>query len=170
MDLSRLKWTKNIKPDKKYADWAYKPERGTPLAMELPEARIFGLNWKTKNKSNAERPEEGDLILLHQHARVTHLAEFLDNKPYNNISEPDWGIYRIVRAVWTPPSGKDWATLPHQDEMFGFNVFIMDGLARNLDTPGTMPKFHEHWSSRGGLAAFQNHLATELAKITCQNR
>jgi hypothetical protein len=49
--------------------------------------------------------------------------------------------------------------------MFGFNVFIMHGLARNLDTPGIMPKFHEHWSSKGGLAAFQNHLATELAKI-----
>lgn len=162
MDLSRLKWAKNIKPDH---GWAYKPDRGTPIAMELPEARIFGLNWKTKNKSNAGRPTEGDFILLHQHAKVTHIAEFLDNKVYDT-GDPDWGIYRIVRAVWIPPLGKDWATLPHQDEMFGFNVSIWNGLARNLDTPGKMSKFHQHWSSKGGLAAFQKHLITELAKIS----
>jgi hypothetical protein len=162
VDLSRLKWAKNIKP---YHGWAYKPERGTPIAMELPEARIFGLNWKTKNKSNAGRPQEGDFILLHQHAKVTHIAEFLDNKVYDT-GDPDWGIYRIVRAVWIPPLGKDWATLPHQDEMFGFNVSIWNGLARNLDTPGKMSKFHQHWSSKGGLAAFQKHLVTELAKIS----
>ncbi len=162
MDLSRLKWAKNIKPDH---GWAYKPDRGTPIAMELPEARIFGLNWKTQNKSNAGRPKEGDFILLHQHAKVTHIAEFLDNKVYDT-GDPDWGVYRIVRAVWIPPLGKDWATLPHQDEMFGFNVFIRNGLARNLDTPGKMSRFHQHWSSKGGLEAFQRHLATELAKIS----
>jgi hypothetical protein len=163
VDLSRLKWAKNIKPEH---GWAYKLERGTPIAMEFPEAKIFGLNWKTKNKSNAERPKEGDFIVLHQHAKVTHIAEFLDNEVYNNISEPDWGIYRIVRAVWIPPSSKDWATLPHQNEMFGFNVSIWNGLARNLETPGRMSKFHQYWSSKGGLTAFQRHLATELAKIS----
>jgi len=165
MDLSRLKWTKNIKPDEKYADWAYKPERGIPLAMEFPEAGIFGLNWKTKYKNNARRPQTGDLILLHQHARVTHIAEFLDNNIHNNISEPDWGIYRIVRAVWIPPSYKNWATLPHQDKMFGFKVSIWNGLARNLDTSGVRSKFHEHWSSKGGLKAFHKHLSRELAII-----
>jgi hypothetical protein len=163
VDLSRLKWTKNIKPEQ---GWAYKPERGTPIAMELPEAKIFGLTWANTRRGNAVEPKQGDLILLHQHAKVTHIAEFLDNNLYDNISEPDWGIYRVVRAVWTPPSGKDWATLPHQDEMFGFDVFIMDGLAHNLDTPGRMPKFHQHWSSQGGLAAFQRHLATELNQIS----
>lgn len=134
--------------------------------MELPEAKIFGLTWANRNRGNAVEPQKDDLILLHQHAKVTHIAEFLDNNLYDNISEPDWGIYRIVRAVWTPPSGKDWATLPHQDEMFGFNVFIMDGLAHNLDTPGQMPKFHENWDGKGGLEAFQRHLSKELAKIS----
>lgn len=162
MDLSRLKWTKNIKPD---YGWAYQPERGTRIAMEFPEAKIFGLNWKTKDKGNAGKPKEGDLILLHQQAKVTHIAKFLDNELYDT-GDTNWGIYRIVRAVWIPPLGKDWATLPHQDEMFGFDVFIMDGLAHNLDTPDKMSKFHEHWSSRGGLAAFQNHLVTKLANIS----
>lgn len=164
MDLSRLKWTKNIKP---YHGWAYKPERGKEvrIPMELPEAKIFGLTWKNIYEENASKPEQGDLILLHQHAKVTHIAEFLDNKLYQNPSEPEWGIYRVVQAVWIPPLGKDWATLPHHDVMFGFDVFIMDGLAHNLDAPGKMAKFHEHWSSKGGLEAFQNHLTTELAKI-----
>lgn len=166
MDLSRLKWTKNIKPDRKYADWAYEHERGTTIAMELPEARIFGLTWKSIYEENANKPEQGDLILLHQHAKVTHIAEFLDNELYKNTSEPEWGIYRVVQAVWIPPLGKDWYTLPHQDVMFGFNVAIYKGLACSLlETPDKMPKFHEHWSSRGGLEAFQKHLSTELAKI-----
>ncbi len=163
MDLSRLKWTKNIKPE---SGWAYKPERGIPIAMELTEARIFGLNWKTKAKNNAGRPQKGDFILLHQHAKVTHIAEFLDNNLYNNTSDPEWGIYRVVKAVWIPPSGKDWANLPHQDEMFGFNVSIWNGFARNLETPGNMSRFHQYWSSRGGLEAFQNHLDTKLAEIS----
>lgn len=166
MDLSRLKWTKNIKPDEKYADWAYKPERATRIAMELPEARIFGLTWKNIYEENASQPKQGDLILLHQHAKVTHIAEFLDNNLYKNPNEPDWGMYRIVRAVWIPPAAKDWATLPHQDEMFGFDVFIMDGLAHNLDAPGKMAKFHEHWSSKGGLEAFQKQLVTQLTQIS----
>ena len=142
MDLSRLKWTKNVRPEQ---GWAYKPERGTPTAMELPEARLFGLTWKI-DKDNAGKPKKGELILLHQYAKVTHIAEFLDNEVYDT-GDNNWGIYRIVRAVWTPPLNQDWATLPHQDEMFGFDVFIMDGLAHNLDTPGKMAKFHEHWSS-----------------------
>ncbi len=166
MDLSKLKWTKNIRPDKECANWAFEPKRRTRLAMELPEASIFGLTWKNIHENNARKPEQGDLILLHQHAKVTHIAEFLDSKLYNNISEPDWGIYRVVRALWTPPSGKAWAALPHQDEMFGFDVFIMDGFAHNLDEPGKMPKFHQHWNSKGGLVAFQKHLATELDKIS----
>ena len=83
MDLSKLKWTKNIKPDPGYAVWAYGLERGTRLAMELPEASIFGLTWKNIHEKNAREPEQGDLILLHQHAKVTHIAEFLDSKLYS---------------------------------------------------------------------------------------
>ena len=166
MDLSKLKWTKNIRPDKKCADWAFKPERETPLAMELPEASIFGLRWKNIHENNARKPEQGDLILLYQHAKVTHVAEFLDSNVYNNIKDSDWGIYRVVRAVWTPPPGKDWATLPHHDEMFGFDVFIMNGKAHSLDEPGRMSEFHKHWSEKGGLVAFQKHLVRKLAQIS----
>ena len=160
LDLSRLKWTKNIKDP--YGRWAYEPYLGAPVAMELPEARIFGLAWKSKDDwSNAEKPQKGDLILLHQKARVTHIVEVLDNKVYER-NNPDWGIYRVVQAVWIPPLGKDWATIPHHNEMFGFDVFIMDGLAHNLDAPGEMPKFHERWDQEGGLIAFKEHLVTKL--------
>lgn len=95
---------------------------------------------------------------------MTHIVEVLDNKVYEKDNS-DWGVYRVVQAVWIPPCGKDWATLPHQDEMFGFNIFIMDGLAHNLEAPGEMWKFHERWDKEGGLEAFQAHLARELEKI-----
>jgi hypothetical protein len=159
VDLSRLKWTKNIKDPE--GRWAYQPYRGAAVVMELPEARIFGLGWNGKDRDNAGKPRKGDLILLHQQAKVTHIVKFLDNEVYSTNS-PDW-VYRVVRAVWTPPLGKDWATLPHQNEIFGFDVFIMDGLAHSLEEPGKMSKFHERWEK---LEDFQQHLATELAKIS----
>ena len=41
MDLSELKWLKNVKPDQ---GWAY--ERLNE--MSIPEARIFRLHWKNQ--------------------------------------------------------------------------------------------------------------------------
>ena len=67
MDLTNLKWTKNIThPDNEL--WAYSDyERG----------HLFKLNWK-KNKINANKPQKDDLILLRQRGYVTHLVKVLD--------------------------------------------------------------------------------------------
>jgi hypothetical protein len=157
MDLSRLKWTKNIKDESR---WAYETH-----VMEFPDARIFALHWKPKEEVNANEPQEGDLLLLHQRARVTHLVKVLDNQVSQARQPDDWN-YRVVKAVWMPPSGKDWYTLPHQKDIFGFEIFIMNGLVHNLEVPGKMAHFHERWDSQGGLTAFQQYLAGELAKIS----
>jgi hypothetical protein len=77
IDLSKFKWTKNVKWDE---DWAYEPHRGRPGSMAIPEARIFCLEWKLNSQENAKKPHKGELILLHQRAKVTHIAEFLDLK------------------------------------------------------------------------------------------
>ncbi len=74
MDLSKLKWIKNVKHKGDDKLWAYdKCEK-----MPIPEAKIFRLNWRDhSNKDNAKKPSKGDLMLLLQKAKVTHLVEFL---------------------------------------------------------------------------------------------
>lgn len=157
MDLSRLKWTKNIKDEN---CWAYETH-----VMEFPDARIFALHWKSKEEVNANEPQEGDLLLLHQRARVTHLVKVLDNQVSQPRQSEDW-IYRVVKAVWMPPLGKNWDTLPHQRDIFGFEIFIMDGFVHNLDVPSKMCQFHDRWDSQGGLRAFQQYVDQELAKVS----
>jgi hypothetical protein len=66
MDLSELKWLKNVRPDQ---GWAY----DKPNEMPIPEAKIFRLHWRNQDdKANAQQPLKGDLIALVQSARVTH--------------------------------------------------------------------------------------------------
>jgi hypothetical protein len=50
MDLSNLKWIKNVKHKGNDKLWAYDKTND----MEIPEARIFRLNWRDlKDKDNA---------------------------------------------------------------------------------------------------------------------
>jgi hypothetical protein len=47
MDLSQLKWLKNVRPDQ---GWAYEKLHEMPI----PEARIFRLHWRSQDdKANA---------------------------------------------------------------------------------------------------------------------
>ena len=61
MDLSQLKWLKNV--HNKDVDWVYKLNE-----MPIPEARVFLLHWR-KDKIDAQQPLKGDLIALVQSAR-----------------------------------------------------------------------------------------------------
>jgi len=50
MDLSQLKWLKNVKPDQ---GWAYDKLDDMPI----PEAKIFRLHWRSKDdRANAQQP------------------------------------------------------------------------------------------------------------------
>lgn len=101
MDLSQLKWLKNVKSQH---GWAYDKLDEMPI----PEARIFRLHWHNHDdRDNAQRPLEGDLIALVQRAKLTHIVKILDDEVYEN-SQKEWGIYRIVKAVWMPPEEFDW--------------------------------------------------------------
>jgi hypothetical protein len=80
MDLSQLKWLKNVKPDE---GWAYNIHE-----MPIREARIFCLHWRTQDhKDNAQQPLKGDLIALVQSARVTHIVELLDDVVYESTEK-----------------------------------------------------------------------------------
>lgn len=157
MDLSQLKWLKNVKPDQ---GWAYDKLNEMPV----PEAKIFRLNWR-RDKDNAQQPLKGDLMALVQSAKVTHIVELLDDVVYGN-AEQEWGIYRVVQAVWMPPEGFDWWNLPHQKEIFGIEDLPPDGAAHDLSRTDRMYQFNQHWQDREGLKSFQQHLVAILNGIS----
>jgi len=158
MDLSQLKWLKNVTNE--HVDWVYKLNE-----MPIPEARVFLLHWRD-NKINAQKPLKGDLIALVQSARATHVVELLDNVVYIDPNKKEWGIYRLVQTVWMPPEGMDWSKLPHQKEIFGIDALAQDGDAHVLNRTDRMPNFNLYWDNLGGLQGFQQHLEKILTQIS----
>jgi len=68
MNLTGLKWTKNVKSqNSKY--WAYKDK----TEYIEPSENIFGLNWKYNQNENTCQSQKDDFIILRQHAKVTHV-------------------------------------------------------------------------------------------------
>ncbi|MBE9013217.1 hypothetical protein IQ250_23755 [Pseudanabaenaceae cyanobacterium LEGE 13415] len=158
MDLSSLKWLKNVKP---HQGWAY----CCINEMPIPEARIFRLHWRSNTDKSIHVPQKGDLMVLVQSAKATHIVELLDNVVYGN-SEEEWSSYRIVKAIWMPPTGFDWSNLPHQKEAFGVDYLPPDGYVHNLSRTDQMFQFNQYWQPLGGLESFQNHLKKVLSSIS----
>lgn len=157
MDLSKLKWLKNVKPDQ---GWAY----DKPNEMPIIEARIFCLHWRRQeDKANAQQPLKGELVALVQQARVTHIVELVDDVVYEN-AEKEWDIYRVVKAVWMPPEKFDWWKLPHQKEVFGVEHLPQNGLVHKVPTDGMLQS--QHWKDLEGLQGFQQHLDKILTQIS----
>ncbi|BDI15589.1 hypothetical protein ANSO36C_13910 [Nostoc cf. commune SO-36] len=147
MDLTQLKWTKNVnhQGDDKY--WAYQNVG--------PVLNTFRLNWKTEQAENARKPEESELILLRQRTKVTHIVKLLNNTLYKEPGE--FGISRLVQVVWIADY---WSVPPEQDMVFGYHVHLDGGKVMKLETP----TFNEHWGSRGGLVEFQNQFLLRFGK------
>lgn len=88
MDFSKVKWLKNIKPEK---GWAYQSKTD----IQMPEAKIFQLHWRLKSDPSLNAPQKGDLMALVQNARLTHVVEVLDENVYGN--DDDWAAYRVYK-------------------------------------------------------------------------
>ncbi|WP_431657890.1 hypothetical protein [Pantanalinema rosaneae] len=162
MDLSKLRWIKNVKHKGDDKLWAY----DKLSEMPIPEAKIFRLAWRdSSNKGNAKKPKKGDLMLLLQKAKVTHLVEFLDDELYKSDSD-EWCIYRVVKALWMPPEDFDWDKLRHQRDFFGSDYIVGDGAAHDLAAENQMLQFHQYWDVRGGLVAFQNHVGNLIHEMS----
>lgn len=87
MNLERLQWTKNVRPDE---GWAY---------CESKKGELFKLVWKD-DEANASRPEKDDLILLRQHGYVTHLVKVLNRQAEREDTLSNWNLYRIVERTF----------------------------------------------------------------------
>ncbi|QLE39998.1 hypothetical protein FD723_05660 [Nostoc sp. C052] len=147
MNLTELKWTKNVNHQGDDKDWAYQNID--------PDLNIFQLNWKTEQAKNALKPEKGELILLRQRAKVTHIVKLLNKTLYEEPADGEFSISRRVQVVWIA----DFSSVPPQQDMvFGYHVHLQGGKVIRLETP----TLNKHWISRGGLVGFQNHVLKAL--------
>ena len=156
MDFSQVRWLKNVKPDQ---GWAYQSESD----IQMMESRIFQLHWKSKDDSSVALPQKGDLMVLVQQARVSHIVEILNDRVYGNDDE--WAAYRVVQAIWMPPINLDWYRLPHQKEIFGIESLPQDGSSHRLDQDNKMHQFNQYWKEKGGVEGFRQNLAKVLSSI-----
>ncbi len=53
MDLTKLKWTKNVNHSE--IEWAYQDID--------TKSKVFDLHWKSDSLKNASKPQQGDLII-----------------------------------------------------------------------------------------------------------
>lgn len=157
-DLSRLKWTKNVNnPDV----WVYRHDY-IHYPYLVPE---FDLHWAKGQEANIRKPQKGDLILLRQRTKVTHLVMTLDDQIGNIPNNPTHPPIRRVQVLWMasePLNTLDaqiWDNAPSQDDVFGFNVHLEGGKAIELDH---IQNLNEEFKDQGGLAAFQKRVAEKL--------
>lgn len=144
----RLLFVKNVRDPG--GGWAYSPKRleGMPGSSD---SRVFELFWLSTSRG-ATSASKGDLMLLNQHAKITHVVEMLDDE----VRETPAGYFRWVRIVWMPELA-DWSQLPHQKEIFGFvPPTIGGGTAYRLTN---LSKFKATWDS---LEAFQSRVVSRL--------
>jgi hypothetical protein len=151
MNLESLKWTKNVNHQGLDKDWAY--QEGN-INCKL---KIFLLNWNKNQKSNASKPKKGEVVILRQHKKVTHIAKFLNNTLYDDRSRSDFGIGRLVQVNWITD---DWNSSPEEDEVFCCQFRHLQG--GNIMEIETLNAFQEAWKIRGGLLSFQKHIQKEF--------
>ncbi len=151
-DSSKLLYIKNVRDS---SGWAYALKHIQRLDDSV-ESLVFELFWSPTGKG-AKSASKGDLMILNQQAKVTHVVEMLDDEVRKNES----GYFRWVRVVWMPQE-EDWYQLPHQREILGFEPpRIGGGTAYSFASP-SFGKFHAAWSS---LQDFQQHVFQCLTSV-----
>ena len=103
-DPAKILFLKNVKDPN--GGWAYSIDRIRDMGGSV-ESRAFELFWLSTSRG-AKSASKGDLMLLNQHAKITHIVEMLDD----NVRENKAGCFRWVRVVWMPAES-DWSQLPH---------------------------------------------------------
>lgn len=159
MNLSNLKWVKVVTPaDDWRSCWAYTSQELAQMKKDGAAVvnnngiSIFPLGFR---QDREDSPAIGDLILLTQHSKVTHIVEVLDEKPEQH---GDW-FNRYVKVIWWKPE-MDWKTLPDRNQVLGFDLFIQGGIFYRFDA---FKSFKAKWGE--SQDAFLEHLTAELEKI-----
>ncbi|WP_169617704.1 helix-turn-helix transcriptional regulator [Nodosilinea sp. P-1105] len=159
MDLSRLNWIKVVTPGKDWPHyWALSPkeisESNEPI-IQSNGLTILPLGFKS---GGADVLKSGDLMLLTQHARITHVVEVLDEQPYE---KGGWS-HRYVKINWWQPNLADWHELPRREDVLGFDISIQKGIPYEFRSFET---FRKRWDSQGGLDGFREHLTKQLELV-----
>ncbi|MFE4108376.1 toll/interleukin-1 receptor domain-containing protein [Almyronema epifaneia] len=147
-DPTKILFIKNVKDPS--GCWAYRLK-----GVREDKAPVFELMWRSSAHGSGS-PKAGDLMILHQQAKVTHVVEFLDDE----VRKMDFGFLRWVKAVWIPRQ-QDWYQLPHQKEILGFSPKYSDGNTHDFRSPN-FSTFRNAWTS---LSDFQHYVADELKKL-----
>ena len=157
IDFTRLKWTKNVNnPDV----WVYR-HNYIHYPYLVPE---FNLHWAEGEETNCRKPQEGDLILLRQRTKVTHLVMTLDDQ-IDNVPNPTHPLIRRVQVLWmaneplNTPDAQIWDNAPEQNDVFGLNVHLEGGSVMLLEN---IKALNETFKDQGGLAAFQKRVVEKL--------
>jgi hypothetical protein len=152
IDLTSLKWTKNVNYPDSTTRWAYQPNE-IHYRFLVPE---FKLHWKNGQEQNAKKPQKGDMILIRQRTRVTHLVKVLDDYPEIG-KNGDYSIYRRVQVLWV--AQEPWDSAPHQNDVFGFDVDLQSGKVMDLEN---IKDLTSQFNPHGGMTAFQAQVAQSL--------
>lgn len=147
---SKILFLKNVRdPD---GSWAYTIDRIRDMGGVV-ESRVFELFWLSTSRG-AKTASKGDLMLLNQFAKITHVVEMLDDE----VRENEAGYFRWVRVVWMSDE-QDWSQLPHQRDVIGFGPpTIGGGTAYSLSN---LSKLKKRWDT---FPAFQQHVFRALTR------
>lgn len=148
-DSSKILFIKNVK-DPSWR-WAYRLE-----GVKHDREPVFELMWRS-GAHGVSLPKAGDLMILHQQAKVTHVIEFLDDE----VRKTDFGCLRWVKVAWMPRQ-QDWYKLPHQEKVLGFSPRYADGTTHALQSRN-FKAFKDAWQE--DLSGFQTHFIKRLQEI-----
>ncbi|WP_414752017.1 hypothetical protein [Anabaena sp. CCY 9910] len=160
IELTRLKWSKNVNyQSEKVEYWDYRIDEVSKIVI---------LHWRKGQEENARKPKEGDLLIIRQHAHVTHIVKFFNNTIYYDGSDSEFSTGRLIQIIWKANDLKNLVhtshlyNLPHNTEVFGCPVvFPPNGKAHSLESINI---FNEYWSKHGGMVGFHNYVKGVLDK------
>ena len=153
-DAPNIIYLKNVKASK---GWAYTLKHIEEIGGSA-DSRVFELFWLASSRG-AQAPSAGELIILHQRAKITHIVEILDINAHTN----EEGTWRWVRALWMPNPQEDWSQLPHQRDILGFDPpTIVGGATLSFQSEN----FSSFWKAWERIELFQNYFWLKLNKQT----
>ncbi|MDF5721818.1 MAG: hypothetical protein PUP91_15325 [Rhizonema sp. PD37] len=122
-------------------------------------SKVFLLQWKNPAGDNIRLPKEDELIVIRQHAHVTHIVKLFNNTLYDDSSGSEFNLGRLIQVVWI---ANDFKNLPNYQEVFSCPiVFPPDGKVHLLENNSY---FKEYWDKHGGFLEFQDYVKGVLDK------
>ncbi|WP_156481591.1 hypothetical protein [Anabaena sp. 4-3] len=152
MNIEQLQWVKNIK--------AFYPKEGGKWAYQFQKGEKFALHWRNKDgkdQKNANNLAAGDMIILRQLGKVTHIVQVLDNELNDEDmkSENEFNIYRNVQVIWITDN---WDNSPSVGRFFEAKSLPQGGKAYQIKR---LEAFKKRWGETG-LPEFQKFIQKEL--------